>query len=154
VAESGCGRQQAIEQAISNSDTAWLTGDCREFAKWWRFEFQPNVPTKQGWFDLINKHAGLWRRWESSITEMQNWRGVAVQVAQTVFVMQSSKDPEKPDYNTLWIRAAYTADWADNAEVWEGSRLLSRSHGTKYKIVHWEFPLEEMKAAHAGKCSG
>ena len=142
--------KQAIVQAISNSEGAWLNGDCSKFAHEWRFRFQSKLPTKQEWFDLIKKHDGLWRRWESSITEMQMARYIAVQVASDAFVMRPTKGN-----NTFRIRTTCKAEWADNGDVWEGKAdYYLINDGKRYKIVHWEFPLEEMKAAHAGKRLG
>jgi hypothetical protein len=150
----GVRTKRAIQQTIKNSDTAWLHGDFHKFEREWSFEFQPNVPTRQDWADLMKKHTGLWRDWNSSVKEMIKSQGVTVLSAAFVFTSLSPTDPKMADRSTLWICANYQVEWADNGEVWEGEAdFYLMLIGWKYRILHWEFPLEEMKRAHALKKS-
>jgi hypothetical protein len=141
--------KQTILQTIENSDAAWMHSDFRKFAREWSFEFQPNVPTRRDWSDLIKKHAGQWRGWKSAVIDMKKWQGVTVQSANRVFILMRPTDPKLADRSTLRIRANYQVEWADNGEVWESEAdfYLMRI-GRKYRILHWEFPLEEMMATH------
>jgi len=141
--------KQIILQTIENSDVAWMHGDFRKFAREWSFEFQPNVPTRRDWSDLLEQHAGQWRTWKSDVIDMTKWQGVTVRSADRVFCSHRPTDRKLAGRSTSWIRANFQVEWADNGEVWEGEAdfYLMRI-GRKYRILHWEFPLEEMKAAH------
>ncbi len=135
--------RQAIQELVNQSDRGWRTGAFGAFARAWRFTRIRRAPTRAQWQARVREQKGRWREWESEVESVRKQPFVAVQVGASTFTW----GPEEQE--TLAVRAALRAVWSDDGSVWSGhTRFYLRRFGDQYRIVHWECPLEEIKAAH------
>ncbi|HTE18873.1 MAG TPA: hypothetical protein VK689_10915 [Armatimonadota bacterium] len=134
--------RSAIEELIARSDAAWRAGDFRAFAGAWHFPRGPmarSLPDKAEWQRRVAENAGLWDRWESAIVSITRTDYVAMSTgARSSSLMKAA--------GTLSVKTDLRVEWPDGA--WEGKAFFYvRKLWGRYRIVHWEFPSEELRAA-------
>jgi hypothetical protein len=136
--------QRGIQEAINRSDAAWMRADFREFSSAWRFDYLPRLPPKADWRKRVEKQRGIWNRWESQVESARADSPVSVRIATSAFAMLGER-------KALMVKTMLRVTWAEDSDTWEGHAeyFLMRSR-KGYRIVHWDCPWEEIRAAHAG----
>lgn len=139
--------RQAVREVIDRSDAGWRTRDPDHFAAAWRFNTDRQAPKKSDWMRLLHNNAGLWSEWSTEIETFGWWKGISIQVGSNTFSLSGGKGPI-----TLMARGKISVVWADDGQEWSGqTEFFLRKLWGRWRIVHWELPLEEIKAAHRNK---
>ena len=135
--------RKEIEEVIRRSDLGWQTGDVTTFRSAWRFSFWSILPRQGDWEGYLRRQAGQWRPWQSEIVSatLQDYIPMAVSTVQYF----DAQERRKVLCVTVKVRLV------EGEDAWEGKAYYYlRRHLFQYKIVHMEFPFEEIKASPAG----
>jgi hypothetical protein len=133
-----------IEALIARSDAAWLTADARAFFQAWDFPRSLRgspVPSKRDWESRLRSNAGRWKRWDSTVTSIKVHGHVAVAVGSHSFSIVNIP-------GALRVAAALYVERAGDGRPWGGDASYYLHKGRNgYRILHWEYPAEELRVA-------
>ncbi|HZT43956.1 MAG TPA: hypothetical protein VFA07_17450 [Chthonomonadaceae bacterium] len=134
--------QQAIQTIINRSDAGWQKGDFSEFGSVWRFDYAPHLPTKADWQARFAQQAGRWQRWQSECEYAFRQNRIAVSLGRNTF--------NWGEEHSVWhVIVNLHLVWSEHGDGFQGSEhFFLKRIGRGFRIVHWEFPWEKIKAAH------
>jgi hypothetical protein len=134
--------QQAIQKTIDRSDAGWQNADFQAFASVWDFDFQSHLPRQLEWQSRVRQQAGLWNRWNSEVESAITMDCIPVRIARTSFTFAM-----RPKRKVLWVKVKLNVAWSEEESAWEDTaEFYIRRKGRGYRIVHWDFRGEQIKA--------
>lgn len=138
-------QRQALQETIARSDAGWKNADFLTFASAWKFDYADLIPRKEEWEARVQQQTGLWSRWDSEVESVRTRSPIMVPIDTHSFRGVTQKR------RVLRVRVKLSVVWEEGT-LWTGRAffsLLRRGRGVR--IVYWECPWEEIKAARAGK---
>jgi hypothetical protein len=138
--------REAIERLIARSNAAWSAGDFKRFSHAWHFLELPGTPILPGraeWEEALRARpeGTTWVSAVSSINRSDLLR---------VWTGNYSFRP-LPVAGVLWVNSRLQVESADGI-LWLGDveySVQKREEG--FRLVHWNYPSEEIRAAWAEK---
>jgi hypothetical protein len=132
--------QAAIQAVIHQSEAAWQNADFTAFSAVWNFHVVPDVPRDTEWKERVQR-AKSGSRWQSQVTSANTQDFVPVTVSVNTFRW----GPERR--KVMRVKANLSISWGEGMS-WQGQTdyYIGR-RGRGFRIVHWEYPAEEINEA-------
>lgn len=139
-------QKRAIQSTIDRSDAAWCKADFQGFASVWMFDYALHLPGKRHWKARLEQQTGLWSRWQTTV----KWASVQDRIP--VNITQETHNWGATRHKVWRVDVRLHITWDKDGDTWEGDAEFYLRHiGRGFRIVHWEFPWEEIKAVHQGE---
>jgi hypothetical protein len=138
--------RQAIKGCIATLDAGWSEGNFPRFASAWRFDKAAKARNQREWRSLVEDQRGRWKAWSSEVKSVTRQDFVPIAIGVSTFSMVSSRK------KTLAATVDLRVVWAEDGDEWEGeAKVFLQSSGGQLRIVHWECPIEQIKADHLAR---